>query len=68
MSKWVEFEPKGVEYTCSSCDYNCPGKGPLDTCDNWERTVAEYELDDDFIEDMHMAMLHDEVNRIEQGI
>jgi type IV secretion system protein VirD4 len=33
-----------------------------------DASVDEYELDDDFIEDMQMAMLHDEVSRIEQGI
>lgn len=66
MGEWIEHELKGVEYTCSSCDYNCPGKGPLDTCDHWERTVAECEVDDSFFEGMQMAMLHDEVSRIEQ--
>lgn len=68
--EWRKFELKDDQrlYTCSSCDYHCPDKGPADTCDKWERTVMECDVPDEFInafqkmnEDIQMEKMREEL-------
>ena len=38
-----------MKQTCETCDWWCYGTYPDATCDKWEQTLAEIDVDDDII-------------------
>ena len=45
----MTVRPRPERQTCETCDWWCYGTWPDNTCDQWEYTIAEIEVDDDIL-------------------